>query len=115
MVRFNVYDFSGAALNQVRAERHPTAGNKANAKAAWANTSTSFLAGTVGTLAAEHSAKVVSVGDAEIEVEGISGIQTEVMRSSIEDAWLDPATIEYYRQECYYSQPFSRGRKNLAQ
>jgi hypothetical protein len=49
---------------------------------------------------AVHSAKVVSVSDTSVEVEGISGIRdTMAVRTNVEDAWPRPSTFSYYRQE----------------
>jgi hypothetical protein len=49
---------------------------------------------------AVHSAKVVSVSQAAIEVEGISGIRDiEARRTTVENAWPNPATPQFYRKE----------------
>jgi RHS repeat-associated protein len=58
---------------------------------------------------AAHSAKVVDVrkkhnflgfqfGPTVVEVEGISGVATEVKRTTVEDGWLRPSHFVYYRK-----------------
>jgi hypothetical protein len=50
---------------------------------------------------AAHSAKVVSVDqEGGVQVEGISGIRdTDVRRTTLEEAWPFPATPQFYRKE----------------
>jgi hypothetical protein len=49
---------------------------------------------------AVHSAKVVVVDQSGVQVDGISGIRdTDVRRTTVENAWPLPSTPKFYRKE----------------